>query len=142
MSHAAKFTFNNIASDDDNSAYITGVYYGTELVVKDATTSQSVNLADGIYLTNLKEGLTFDFSAPFSKLVCISSNNSHVDIDKPSVTPEPEPEPEPAEPEPASMLLLGFGLVGITTYSRKKIKNRCRPSQKSLNLGYIRAEVS
>ena len=139
ISHAAKFTFNNLAPDDDIGAYMTGIY-GSEVVVKGATTSQSGNPGDGIYLTNLgenpdynyiKKGLTFDFSAPVSKLVFISSNNSHVD--NLSVTPETEP---------ATMLLLGFGLVGITTYSRRKIKNQCRPSQKSLNLGYIRAELS
>ncbi|MBC2695054.1 MAG: PEP-CTERM sorting domain-containing protein [Desulfobacteraceae bacterium] len=27
-------------------------------------------------------------------------------------------------PEPASMLLLGFGLIGFTTYSRKKLKKQ------------------
>jgi len=191
ISHAAKLTFNNLAPDDDIGAYMTGIY-GSEFVVKGATTSQPGNPGDGIYLTNLgenpdynymsfefnkaaitslsfdiqivakllcdvvgawwgafdaegeiiggtwvhgeayKEGLIFDFSAPVSKLVFISSNNAHVDIDNPSLV----------TPEPATMFLLGFGLVGITTYSRRKLKNRCRPSQKLLNLGYIRAELS
>lgn len=188
ISHAAKFAYNNLAPDDDIVAYITGIY-DFEVAVKGATTSQSGNLGDGIYLTSLgenpdynymsfefnkaainslffdiqivakslcdvvgawwgaydaegeviggtwmhgeayKEGLTFDFSAPVSKHVFISSNNLHVDNLSDT-------------PEPATMLLLGFGLIGITTYSRRKIKNRCRPSQKLLNLGYIRAELS
>ena len=123
MGHAAKFTFNNLAADDDTGAYMTGIY-GSEGKIIGGTWP---------YGEAYEEGLTFDFSAPVSKLVFISSNNSPVDIDNLGVTPETEP---------ATMFLLGFGLVGITTYSRKKIKNRCRSSQKSLNLGYIRAELS
>ena len=125
MSHAAKLTFNNLAADDDIGAYMTGIY-GYE-VVKGATTSQSEVVVKGA-TTSQKECLTFDFNEPISKLVFISSSNSHVDIDNLNVTSEP-----------AAMLLLGFGLVGITTYSRKKINNRCRSNQKLLNLGYIRA---
>ena len=119
ISHAAKFTFNNLSPNGDIDPYITSVY-GFEVMVKGATTSQSGNPGDGIYLTNLGENPDYN-----------SSNNSHVDIDNSNITPEP-----------ATMFLFGFGLVGITTYSRRKIKNRCRPSQKLLNLGYIRAELS
>ena len=90
MSHAALFTFDELdplTHPIDISTYMSDIYGA--------------------------EGLIFNFSAPISKLFFISGNNSHVGIDKMSVTPMPEP---------AIILLLGFGLIGITTYSRRKFK--------------------